>query len=320
MKNKIINSVGVLVLLVSLALPFFITGYWMRTLTLLFMLAGMSQAWNFIGGYTGYPAFGNVVFFGMGAYTTGILMNKASWPFIPSFVASGLVAAVFAILVGLPVLRLKGHYFAIATLGVAEAVREIVDNWVSLTEGGNGMTLPISHDPNFTMQIYYTMLGILLASVLVTYLLSRTRWIYGMVAIREDEDAAKVMGINTTLFKILAFTLSGLITGLIGGLYGYWNTFIDTNSVFAISYTLRMIIIPILGGPGTVLGPVVGAVLFYAIRTYLWLHFTKLHALFLGFVIVLVIIFMPKGIMDVVRGRRRFTWSYFLNTVRESRV
>jgi branched-chain amino acid transport system permease protein len=320
MKNKVVNGAGVLILLIGVLLPLFVSDYWVRTVTLLFMLAGMAQGWNFIGGYTGYPAFGNVAFFGMGAYTTGILMNKTGWTFVPSFVVSGIVAALFAILIGLPVLRLKGHYFAIATLGVAEAVREIADNWVSLTEGGHGMTLPISQDPNFGLQIYYTMLGILLASVLMTYLLSRTRWIYGMVAIREDEDAAKVMGINTTFFKVLAFMLSGLITGFIGGLYAYWNTFIDTNSVFTITYTLHMIIITILGGPGTVLGPVVGAVLFHAIRTFLWLRFTQLHALFLGLVIVFVIIFMPKGVMDVVRGRRHFTWGYFLRTVRESRV
>ncbi len=320
MTNRIFTVLGALILLVGLILPLWVSGYWVRTITLLFMLAGMAQGWNFIGGYTGYPAFGNVVFFGMGAYTTGILMNKLGLPFVPSFVASGVVGGLFAVLVGLPVLRLKGHYFAIATLGVAEAVREIADNWESLTEGGRGMTLPINYAPHFSHYVYYTMLGILLVAILTTYLLSRSKWIYGMVAIREDEEAAKAMGINTTWLKILAFALSGLFTGLIGGLYAYWNTFIDTNSVFTISYTLYMIIITILGGPGTVWGPIIGAVIFHALRTFLWLRFTELHALFLGFVIVVVVIFMPKGVMDVVRGRRRFTFKYFLQTVRESKV
>lgn len=320
MKNRIFTAFGILILLVGLALPLWVSGYWVRTITLLFMLAGMAQGWNFIGGYTGYPAFGNVVFFGMGAYTVGILMNKLGLPFVPSFVVSGVIGGLFAVLVGLPVLRLKGHYFAIATLGVAEAVREITDNWESLTEGGHGMTLPINYSPHFPTYVYYTMLGILMAAILTTYFLGRSKWIYGMVAIREDEEAAKAMGINTTLFKILAFALSGLFTGFIGGLYAYWNTFIDTNSVFTISYTLRMIIITILGGPGTVWGPIIGAVIFHALRTFLWLRFTELHALFLGFVIVAVIVFMPKGVMDLIRGRRRFTIRYFLQTIRENRV
>jgi branched-chain amino acid transport system permease protein len=181
----------------------------------LFMLAVLAESWNIIGGFTGYASFGNVAFFGIGAYTMGILMTKAGLPLWAALPAAGLVPMVFAAVVGLPILRLKGHYFAIATLGVAETMREIVYN-VEITGAGTGLVMPITRTPAL---FFYLMLATLVAVTLVNVWLSRSRFGYGLVAIREDEDAAAAMGIDTARYKTIAFAISAAFAGLTGGVF-----------------------------------------------------------------------------------------------------
>ncbi len=320
-RDRLFRALGVLILVVAFVFPFLPTtsGYWLRVGTLFIMLATMAQAWNLIGGFTGYPAFGNVAFFGIGAYACGILMNRG-WPFLAAFPVAGLIAALFAFLVGLPVLRLKGHYFAIATLGIAEASREIVADWDSLTGGGTGLTFPISYSDFFFKGIYFAMLGVLLALLIFTFLARRGRLGYAWVAIREDEDAARMMGINTTVYKSIAFSLSALFTGLVGGIYGFWVTAIVPEDTFAIHYTLEMIVASIIGGTGTVFGPLVGAAIFEVIRTYLWASFREVHQAFLGAAIVLVVLFMPRGLMPYLTGQIKLTRDALLENIRRHRV
>jgi branched-chain amino acid transport system permease protein len=143
---------------------------------------------------------------------------------------------------------------------------------------------------------------------------------YGLIAIREDEDAAKSLGINTTLFKVIAFALSALITGLAGGVYAYWNSQLTPGDAFDLNYTLRAILITIIGGPGTLFGPMIGALAFEFLRDFLWNRFQGLQFTFLGLVMVLVIIFMPKGAMEFLTGRRRFGVAALLEYVRQNRV
>ncbi|MCA1554648.1 MAG: branched-chain amino acid ABC transporter permease, partial [Chloroflexi bacterium] len=285
----VVSGIVALALVALLVFPFLdVSGALIRTVTVTFMLAAMAQAWNLIGGYTGYPAFGNVAFFGVGGYATAILMSKMKVDFIPAALAAGLVAALYATLLGFPILRLKGHYFSIATLGVAEATREIVANWTQLTGGGTGITLPISplRPQQFNQQMYFAMLAVLLGAFALTYVVTRSKLGYGMVAIREDEDAAKSLGINTTLFKVAAFALSALVTGLAGGVYAYWNSSLIPDDAFSLDYTLRAILITIIGGPGTLFGPAIGAVAFELLRNFLWDRFPGLQFTFLGTVMV----------------------------------
>jgi branched-chain amino acid transport system permease protein len=314
-----------LTLAILAALPAVMSPYQLRTYTTMLLLALMAQGWNLIGGYTGYAAFGNVAFFGVGAYTTGLLMLSA-WqvPFFPALLAGALLAALLAALIGLPVLRLKGHYFAIATLGVAEALRQIADSWDSVTNGATGIDLPLNPSDSF---FYYTALGLVTLGLLATWLLARSKIGYGWVAIREDEDAARMLGINTTRFKVLAFALSAAFAALAGGVTAYQNIHVTPTDFFKIDYTLQMIIAAIIGGSGTVFGPFAGAAVYQLLSTYLWGQFIELHPTFLGLIIIFFIVFLPRGLMqlilpmiEILTGRRRFRWESIFANIRANRV
>jgi len=281
----------------------------------LFMLAALAESWNIIGGFTGYASFGNVAFFGIGAYTTGVLLTVLEWPFALALPAAGLTAMAFAALVGIPILRLKGHYFAIATLGVAETMREIVYN-LKITGGGTGLTMPITKS---ALPFFYLMLGILVAATVVNWWLSASRFGFGLVAIREDEDAAMAMGINAALYKTAAFALSGAFAGLVGGVFAYWITFIDPEGVFKVIITIQMIIMAVFGGMGTVVGPLLGALLLASVSELLSTQLVSLAELFNGIVVILVVLFMPKGLAEVIRGRE-FSWRKLARNLREYRM
>ncbi len=309
-------AIVVAALLVALAFPFFASSYFLQFATDALMFAILASSWNLIGGYTGYPSFGNVVFFGLGAYTTGVLMVQFEMPFLVGLLASGAICVLFAIAIGLPILRLRGHYFAIASLGVAEAMREVVIN-LDITEGNTGMVLPLIRAPGM---FYYLMLGTLILTILVTLWITRSRLGYGLIAIREDEDAAAALGVNTTAYKVIAFALSGLFTGIAGGIHAYKITFIEPGPVFEVTKTVEMIVMAVLGGAGTVFGPVIGALLLEIISEVLSNYFLLLHAIFFGLVVVLAIIFTPRGLIDILSGRRPFNLAYFLENVREHRI
>ncbi len=309
----LVGAVAVVALLA--AAPGIVSAFMVQFLINLFMMAILAESWNVIGGFTGYASFGNVAFFGIGAYTTGVLLTRVEIPFAVALPAAGIVAMLFAAAVGLPILRLKGHYFAIATLGVAETMREVVYN-LEFTGKGTGLVMPIVRNP---LIFFYLMLGILGAVTLVNWWLSASRFGYGLTAIREDEDAAAVMGINTPLYKTVAFALSGAFTGLAGGVYAYWITFIDPDAVFKVIITVQLIIMAVFGGTGTVLGPLLGAVVLSAVSELLATQLVTLADLFNGFIIVLVVLFMPKGLMDLIR-QRGISLRYFAKNLREYRI
>ena len=229
-----------------------------------------------------------------------MLFRSASLPLALALPAAGLTAMVFAGIIGLPILRLKGHYFAIATLGVAETMREIVYN-VEVTGAGTGLVMPISRSP---LLFFYLMLAILVSVTATNAWIAGSRFGYGLVAIREDEDAAAAMGINTTLYKTVAFALSGTFAGLAGGVFAYWITFIDPDAVFKVIVTIQMIIMAVFGGAGTIVGPLLGALVLASVSELLSTQLVALAELFNGLIVVLVVLFMPKGLLDVVRGGR----------------
>jgi branched-chain amino acid transport system permease protein len=304
---------GLLVLLVLGVAPTAVSPFMLQFLINLFMLAVLAESWNIIGGFTGYASFGNVAFFGIGAYTTGVLLTRVGAPFTLALPAGGVLAMLFAAGVGMPILRLKGHYFAIATLGVAETMREVIYN-VEITGAGTGLVMPILRSP---LPFFYLMLAILAAVTLLNWWLSESRFGYGLIAIREDEDA--VMGINTPLYKTIAFALSGVFAGLAGGVYAYWITFIDPDAVFKVIITVQMIIMAVFGGAGTVLGPLLGSLVMASVSEWLSTHLVTLAELFYGLIVVLVVIFMPKGLSDLIR-QRTFSLRYFLKNLREYRI
>jgi branched-chain amino acid transport system permease protein len=280
------------------------------------LLATVTQSWNIIGGYAGYPSFGNSVFYGLGAYGVAIAMTQYHLPFWVGLVLGLVLGVAFAGLLGLAVLRLKGHYFAICTLGLAFVMTAIVSN-LEVAGGNIGLVLPLLRNE----AVFYELsLALLVLATLTVYWLSRSRFGLGLIAIRENEEGAAVMGVNTTLYKVLAFMLSAAFTALAGGIYAYYITFIDPVGVFDISLNVKMIIMAVFGGPGSVLGPVVGAFILSGISEILATKITSLASMFFGIVIVIAVVFMPSGIAHLVRNIGRTGWRYFIDNVRTHRL
>ena len=296
-----------------------------RTVAAIFMFVALAQAWNLIGGFAGYASFGQVAFFGVGGYFTAVAMSLWHLSFWVSLLLSGVVAALFAVLIGIPLLRLKGHYFAIATLGVAEGMREVVTNLPQLTGGGAGITVPTVGANATTAYLgndgfYLLFLGLAAVSVLVAGLVARNKFGYALRAINQDEDAAAAMGINTTRAKVLAFALSGFITGLVGASYAFQQVTIFPQRLFDVDITVLMIIMVVIGGTGTVIGPLLGAVTLQLLSEFLRQNFTDLHTFILGGIIILAVILMPQGVVNYVREARRTREFSLLANVRKYRL
>jgi branched-chain amino acid transport system permease protein len=293
--------VGLALALVVLALyPMQGTGYGVRTLLQLFMWIALAQSWNLISGLTGYVSFGHVAFFGMGAYSAGILIGKAGWAWPVACLAGGVMAMVLALVIGWPCLRLKGPYFAIAMLGLNEVLRVIVSYYEGLTGGGNGLSLPTLHA---SVPIYYAMGLVAIAVTALTYLIITSRFGLRLMTIREDEVAAEAMGIDTFRHKLYAFLLSAVGPGIVGGLAARDQGYIEPLSVFPLITTITMIVMALFGGKGTIWGPVLGAVVLFTFQELVWARFIYLHQLLFGAIIVAVVLLMPRGILGVLQQK-----------------
>ena len=271
-----------------------------------FILVTLASNWNLIGGMTGYVDFGHAVFFGVGAYIMAILVTGTplliapQWGFWQALPASGIAAALFALLVGLPTLRLKGPYFSIAMLGTLVAMREIVRVLRPITGGGVGLNLPPVLN---RVGDYYLMLAIMGLVVSLIWWIQRSEFGQSLIAIREDEVGAEMRGINTTLHKVATFMIAAFFTGVGGGFWAWQNTYIDPDVVFVETRTVEMVMMSMLGGLGTVWGPPLGAVVIYFLQNFLWSHFFEGHLLMLGLLLVIVVLFMPEGILGTLGDR-----------------
>jgi len=289
----------VLILLGAVA-PLAISGYWLRLITFIFMWIGLAGSLNLLTGYTGYLDFGHVAFFGIGAYTTGVLMVKLGMPFFPAMFIGAIFASILALLVGIPTMRLRGAYFAIAMLAFAEAMKQVALEFEGITGGGNGLSLPIYTNYPF---FYYMMFSVVLLITGTTFWFENSKFGKALMAIREAELAAEVSGVNTFYCKLIAFGISAFTAGMIGGIYAYWMTFLYPGDAFNVLLTVRMIIMAFLGGAGTLLGPVIGAAFLAAIEEILWAEFKYTYLIIVGFIVVLVVLVLPRGLMGLFRQR-----------------
>ena len=280
------------------------------------LIAALAQGWNIIGGFTGYASFGNSVFYGLGSYGVGIAMVQWNLSFGAGMALGAALAVAFAVLIGLPVLRLRGHYFAIATLALTQVMSALVSN-IDLAGQNVGLVLPPMNDD---AMFYELSLGLVALATLTVFWLTRSRFGFGLIAIRENEMGAAVMGVNTTLYKVAAFALSGLFSALAGGIHAYWITFLDPGSAFDMSLNVKMIIMAVFGGAGTILGPVVGALVLSAVSEVLSSEVTSLASLFFGFVIVAAVVFMPRGLAQILRGWRKSGWRCFVDNIKAYRL
>ncbi|MBI4639147.1 MAG: branched-chain amino acid ABC transporter permease [Candidatus Tectomicrobia bacterium] len=281
-----------------LLIPKMTTPYILSIMLNIALSIALAGSWNIISGFTGYVSFGHVAFYGVGAYTAAILITRFGWHWFPTSLLGGGTAIALSLLIGYPCLRLKGPYFAIAMLGLSETVRIIAQVWASLTGGGSGLSLPPVRD---IIPTYYVMGFSALAVVMITSLLANSKFGLKLMAIREDETAAETMGIHTTRCKLLAFMLSAFFPGVVGGFHAWHLSYIDPITVFDVLKTIQMIIMTMFGGAGTVLGPVIGAVFLNLLSEVLWARFAFAHQAIYGALIVVVVIFMPGGVISLLR-------------------
>jgi branched-chain amino acid transport system permease protein len=273
--------------------------YWLRLATTMLMYGVLAISWNFIGGMAGYPSFASAAFFGLGAYT-GAVAQKLGLSMALAWGAAALVALVFAGLLGLALLRLRGHYFAIASLVVAEVLRELVNSATDLTGGGMGLNLPLPSGSSVQAQalfFFYAMLALAAVAFAAQVLTTYSKLGFGLRCIQQNESAADMLGVNTTAHKVAAFMLSAVFVGAAGAIYASWVHYIEPPDVFDVLYSVKAIVMVLLGGAGTLFGPMFGAALFLALEELVWRNYLQVHTGVLGLIIVLLVLFLPQGML-----------------------
>jgi branched-chain amino acid transport system permease protein len=281
-------------------LPLFADAYQVSFFLLMFMYLTLAGSWNIITGYAGYLALGHAAFFGLGAYTSAILATSFGVPWPLGALAGGVSAAGCAAIMGGICLRLRHIFFAIATLAFSEAIRVIVLSWDKVTGGGFGISIP---PRAYLAPFYYGMFACAVATVAMTYLLARSDFGLRLLAIREDEDAAETVGVDTTRAKIIAFVLSSVLCGVAGGVYAPYITYVEPISVFSLLITTQLIVMAIFGGTGTVWGPVVGVAVLGTLQEVFWANFPYFHRVLFGALIMVTILFMPQGLIELLKRR-----------------
>lgn len=280
--------------------PWIANNYIVKISTFLAMYAAIALSWNFVGGYAGYPSFATAAFVGLGSYAGAILQN-AGYPMVVAWLMAALIVSLFAAGVGRIILKMKGHYFAIGSIALVDVLSHIASSWASLTGGGEGLNVKIlSGGPDFAGMVFlYTMLIIMLTAFVATVIVDRHRLGFGLRCIQQNEDAANMLGINVMKYKVIAFVLSGVFCGLVGAAYASWVSYISPIDSFSILLTLKAAVMVLLGGAGTVFGPIVGSAALVIFEETIWSQFLDLHQGILGLVIVLLIFFLPNGLLKI---------------------
>ncbi|MGE5850406.1 MAG: branched-chain amino acid ABC transporter permease [Candidatus Methylomirabilota bacterium] len=306
MRGQVMGAgVGAGILLALASVPVLTSSiYLMHVLIVSFMFVVLAVSWNIIGGMAGYVSFGHVTFFALGAYLTAILYRDlGASPFLTAPLG-GILAAAVAYLLGWATLRLREDYFAIATLGLAFIFEVLAWN-LPVTGGGSGIMLTA---PNFGIHLtkavfYLCMWAIMVATVLTSWAIGRSRFGYGLASIREDEEAAEVVGVRTARLKRMAFVLSAFFPGMAGGIFSYYIAYIEPGTVFDHSISINVVIMSILGGIGTTLGPVLGAVILSLVSEVMNVVVASEAKLVVyGVILVSAVLFLPQGILGRLRG------------------
>ena len=300
------NRVWIAVLgIVFLVFPFVVrSGYYQHLVIIALMWVVIGSSWNLLAGYTGQVSFGHAIFFGTGAYTAGVLATKLGVSAWWGMILGGIVAMAIALFVGWICFRLRGPYFALATLAGGEIFRLIATNWESLTEGMVGILIIQSFKSK--LPYYYIVLVLAVLCIYTIHLIMESKWGYYFVSIREDQDAAESLGINTTRYKNVSLLVSAFFTGTAGAFYMNYMAFIDPQVVFSLHYiSIMAILVGIVGGVATILGPAVGAFIMVGVQETFRSAFFGLapkwvsqgHALVFGLLVIFVIMFLANGVV-----------------------
>jgi len=297
METKKIVSYSIPIIFVALlsVIPFTQMGSLVPILYELFLWIVLVQSFNIISGYTGYVSFGHVAFFGTAATIVASMVGFGI-PIFLSIPIGGIGAVLLAVVIGYPTLKLHGAYFAIAMLSISEAMAVLV-----LYLYPYGITLPPGlYDPLMT---YYLMFALAIVATVVTYLIDKSKFGLALISIREDEDAASATGVDVFKFKIMAFMISALLAGLAGGIAVWRATYTEAAGAYGVEKTIEMIAMCMFGGAGTVTGPIFGATVLYALEYILWVRLPFLHLIIFGVLIVATVLFIPKGVIGVIRKK-----------------
>ncbi len=282
------------------------SSYLVYFLYLTFTYVALAQGWNLVAGYTGQVSLGQHAFFGLGAYITAIAWQSGWTGYLDplTMLMSGLGAAILAIAVGLPLLaKLRGDYFALGTLGLGEILRVVCVNGGAFT--GGAMGIGIQSSAYISIKPYYFIaLFIALIALAVVWLMTRTSIGLALVAIREDEVAAAANGIGVLKYKIFAFVVAAVITGLCGSLSAYYIFHVHPAGVYSLNWAITPVLMTILGGAGTFWGPIIGAFILAGVFELANIWMPELHPIFSGAFIVLVTLFLPDGIMSFITGHK----------------
>jgi branched-chain amino acid transport system permease protein len=300
------SNIALLVLVAAVAaLPLFGGAYALRLGTIACLYAVLALSWNVVGGLAGYPSFATAAFFGYGAYAAGVLLGHG-WPLWAAVAFAALSALVGAAALGAVLLRLRGHYFAIASLSLAEVLRELVNNATDLTGGGMGLNIPLAAGSGVMAEatfFFFAMWGVLLATALMAIVVGGSKLGFALACIRQNETASSMVGLNTTLYKAAAFGLSACFVGAAGGIYAAWVHYIDPSDVFDILYSVKPIVMALMGGLGSPLGVACGAVLYLGLEEVVWRNYIQIHTGVLGLLIVLLLLFLPHGLSSLRADR-----------------
>jgi branched-chain amino acid transport system permease protein len=294
-------------LLVLLFLPWTSTNIHFHHVLIMFMLfATLSQAWNLIGGFAGQVSFGHATFFGIGAYAALVLLKKYDLsPWVGMLIGGG-VSVIVAVVIGYPVFKLKGHYFAISTFAVAEIVERLFNNW-DYVEGAIGLPAPVLPEGliNFMwyktkIPYFYIAFVLFVLVLLLAYKIDRSRMGFYFRAIKQSHEAAEGLGIDTTRYKLIAMVISAFLTAICGGFYAQYILYIDPPSVLSLDISIKMVLIAVLGGAGTIIGPILGAAILIPLSEYsrILLGGTGkgVDLIVFGALILVISVFQPQGV------------------------
>lgn len=335
-----IGIIGTLFLIISLTLPFLTnTASWTDILWWVFFYIAIAESWNIIGGYAGEVDFGHVLFVAFGIYVVGITyqnffflgflfgnsFNFFGLPFgvylwmVIEVVIAGIVSAVVAILIGIPTLRLRGAYFAVTLLAFNEVLKVVFNYPNDITHGGEGVNLPriLNLVPQLNILVYFAIIAVSIASFLLTHYISYTRLGLNLRAIRDNQEGASAMGINVLRTKVIAYAMSGFLAGMAGAIYMLRLLNLTPTEAFDTNKTVEMIIITLLGGPGSVFGPILGALIIVPIKFQLpvligqtqfnifgvVLNFDVIYLVIYGIIFILAVLFLPKGIIGYLQDK-----------------
>jgi branched-chain amino acid transport system permease protein len=302
------------VILAFALVPFIVDAeksYLVYSLFLFFCYIIIGQAWNLVAGYTGQISLGQHAFFGLGAYTTALIwlhdITKTGYYFDPiTMILSGLAPAILAVIIGIPLLsRLRGDYFALGTLGMGEIIKVVFVKGGSITGASDGLHLP-SAIYSSIKPYYWTGLFLAIFATMVVYFMIRSHTGLALRAIREDETSAAAHGIHVLKYKVLAFSVGAFLAGLCGSLYGIYLFHINPDSVLKLDWTLYPILICVIGGTGTIIGPLLGAFFISTVFSVTDIYFVQIHPVMAGILIILVMKFMPNGLIGLIQRKEIF--------------